>query len=123
MKRLASRERTAEVASDTQLLFVFGVYRRGRPASQTFQKKRLGISRVYNAWRLLACWVPRVSVTYTPLAWRHCYISGHANHRFPPDPTVRHSRREWQLRVIRYRSDRRQYSHTTGMGLEADVIQ
>jgi hypothetical protein len=39
-KRLASRERTAEVASSTQLLY--------------------------------------------PPAGRHCYISGHANHRFRP---------------------------------------
>ena len=40
------------------VLTVFGVYRRESLLFQTFQKKRLGISRVYNAWRIRRVWFP-----------------------------------------------------------------
>ena len=46
------------VNSKDGVLTVFGVYRRESLLFQTFQKKRLGISRVYNAWRIPVVWVP-----------------------------------------------------------------
>ncbi|HEV3235499.1 MAG TPA: hypothetical protein VGZ25_00825, partial [Gemmataceae bacterium] len=48
------------------VLTVFGVYRRGRSLPQTFQKKRLRISRAYNTWRIPRVLGSSVSLTDYP---------------------------------------------------------